>query len=122
MRVQHGGLFRHGDRDRAFEHGGDHAPEAVLRMAVEKRRLARLYRRKGSEDQDARTRVIERRDGMDDAFRHSARTSASSVSCEVAHEVTKRTAVCVSSTLALSSKEKSRSSSRIFSSGRMGNS
>ena len=47
------------------EHGGEHTPEAVLRMAVEKRRLARLHRGKGAEDQYSAVFVVYRRDGME---------------------------------------------------------
>ena len=109
-------------RDRLPQHGGKHAPEAILRVAVEERGLARFDRRKGAEDQHPGIRVIERRDRMNDVLRQSARPSASMASSVVAHEVTNRTAVCVSQVLAFSSKSKPLRSSSIFRSGRMGKS
>ena len=57
-----------GDAFRRFlsEHGGDDAPEAVLRVPVKEHLFPRFHRGKAAEDQNMRIRPVKRRDGMDD--------------------------------------------------------
>ena len=60
--------LRHGRR----KHGGEHFPEAVLRVSVIKSLLARLHRRERAEYQHARMIVIDGVKGMIKYFCHSS--------------------------------------------------
>ena len=61
-------LFLHRLRHVRAEQRRHYPPEAVLRMPVKEHLLAGLYRGKRAEDQNARIRRIDRREGMAQRF------------------------------------------------------
>ena len=119
-RMQKRGFFADRLRHGAVQQPRQHAPEAVLRMPVEKRRLARPDRRERAEDEHARLRVIQRRERVCQMLHHSAASASCTASGAVAHDVTKRAAVCSASTFAVNSQPKRSCAALYCASVRMG--
>ena len=92
MGKQHRTLFLDRLRAIAAQNAAYHLPEPVLRMAVEKCRLARFDRRKRAENQNPGAFVEYRRNRVRYLLHHRLAISSSTLSSFVAHEQTKRIA------------------------------